>query len=76
MILTKEILTGKTRVDAVEQLLKEADKALEDINKKMSEGAGFNVFRLCGVNHYETSYSEWAGSSVDSRSNPISEARV
>ncbi|MBQ5443834.1 MAG: PD-(D/E)XK nuclease family protein [Erysipelotrichaceae bacterium] len=42
----------------VAQLLAGAGKALRDINQKMSEGAGFNVFRLCGVDHYETMHSK------------------
>ena len=44
--------------DGVKRLLEEAGKVLMDIDKKVSEGAGFNVFRLCGVDHYETIHSK------------------
>ena len=39
-------------------LLGKAGEVLKDIEKQMSEGAGFNVFRLCGVDHYETMHSK------------------
>ena len=45
-------------IEGVTRLLEEAGKVLKDIDKKMSEGAGFNVFRLCGVDHYETMHSK------------------
>lgn len=46
------------KIEGIERLLEEAGKMLEDIDKKVSEGAGFNVFRLCGVDHYETMHSK------------------
>ena len=49
---------GKEEIKGVKQLLEEAGKVLKDIDQKMSEGAGFNVFRLCGVDHYETMHSK------------------
>lgn len=45
-------------IEGVKQLLEEAGKVLKDIDLKMSQGAGFNVFRLCGVDHYETMHSK------------------
>ena len=42
----------------ITQLLAEAGKVLKGIDQRMSEGAGFNVFRLCGVDHYETMHSK------------------
>ena len=46
------------KIEGIERLLEEAGKVLADIDKKVSEGAGFNVFRLCGVDHYETMHSK------------------
>jgi len=46
------------KVEGIKRLLEEAGKVLADIDKKVSEGAGFNVFRLCGVDHYETMHSK------------------
>ena len=40
------------------ELLEKTQGVLNDIEKKMSEGSGFNVFRLCGVDHYETMHSK------------------
>ena len=51
-------MESKEEIEGVEQLLEEAGKILTDIDKKVSEGAGFNVFRLCGVDHYETMHSK------------------
>ena len=45
-------------IEGVKQLLEEVGKVLTDIDKKVFEGEDFNVFRLCGVDHYETMHSK------------------
>ena len=51
-------VSGEKDMKGVSQLLDKAGKVLKDIEKQMSEGAGFNVFSLCGVDHYETMHSK------------------
>ena len=48
----------REQMEGVKQLLEKADNALLELEKKISEGAGFNVFRLCGIDHYEISHSK------------------
>ena len=48
----------REQMKGVQQLLKVADKVLSELEKKIFEGAGFNVFRLCGIDHYEISHSK------------------
>jgi hypothetical protein len=45
-------------IKSIERLLEEARVILEDRDEKIAKGAGFNVFRLCGVNHYEVWHSK------------------
>lgn len=54
----KEKKTEKEQMEGVPLLLEKVGDVLKDIKKQMSEGAGFNVFRLCGVDHYETLHSK------------------
>jgi hypothetical protein len=42
----------------IQELLRAAQRVIEDVKAKQTEGAGFNVFRLCGVDHYETMHSK------------------
>jgi hypothetical protein len=48
----------KEDIKSIERLLKEAGTILKDRNETIAKGAGFNVFRLCGVNHYEIWHSK------------------
>ena len=54
----KEKKTEKEQMEGVPLLLEKVGDVLKDIKKQMSEGAGFNVFSLCGVDHYETLHSK------------------
>ena len=54
----KEKKTEKEQMEGMPLLLEKVGDVLKDIKKQMSEGAGFNVFRLCGVDHYETLHSK------------------
>ena len=54
-------------IKTIEQLLKEAGAILKDRNEKIAKGAGFNVFRLCGVNHYENMHSKILAEFLDPR---------
>ena len=46
------------QLKGIEGLLKKVSEILPEIEKRNSEAEGFNVFRLCGVNHYETMHSK------------------
>ena len=54
----KEKRTENEQIEGLTLLLEKAGEVLKDIEKQMSEGAGFNVFSLCGVDHYETMHSK------------------
>lgn len=54
----KEKKTEKEQMEGMPLLLEKVGDVLKDIEKQMSEGAGFNVFSLCGVDHYETLHSK------------------
>ena len=43
---------------AVIGLLDAANKVLQDMKQRTDKGHGFNVFHLCGVDHYETMHSK------------------
>ena len=53
-----EEMEREEEIEGVKRLLEEAGKVLTDIDKKVFEGEDFNVFRLCGVDHYETMHSK------------------
>ncbi len=46
------------QMSEIHELLRAAQRVIEDVKAKQTEGAGFNVFRLCGVDHYETMHSK------------------
>ena len=54
----KEKRAENEQIEGLTLLLEKAGEVLKAIEKQMSDGAGFNVFRLCGVDHYETMHSK------------------
>ena len=44
--------------ETIKRLLDDVHKVLQNMKQKTDKGYGFNVFHLCGVDHYETMHSK------------------
>lgn len=48
----------KENIEIIRRLLEESRQILERRDEMIANGAGFNVFRLCSVDHYEVMHSK------------------